>query len=718
MAPSARLFKIRGINPLSIAVIISIATALILRFIWVAQQGFVEFDEGWLVESATIMARQLEGGSKEIFADFKGSPLTVFIMAIPLVIFGDTPEAIMLSSATFGSLGALLVALLALKMYGRTVALVTLVIGAVSPLQILFSRTVALDVYGFFFLCLSYLLVQMGLGKQRADIKNLALFILSGLAISFALSCNYRALACIWLPSLVILVASTDSFIKRIYHIALHLLGFTFGLFSIDSLLKLFFPASRGYFNIFAAQYKHITSKTFGATSSSLIPSLHIQDGINLIHGLWNLDNQAAFVPLGLWALTIPLLLWRGDKRSSDLMLTIIIAIPCAMFSLLTVTAVRGLTVVQPLFAIAAARGLDTLSTRIFKGSDNLRNAALSVIVGVIVIVGLYRSVQGDVIARDNPFEAAFLQTCSKHRTGVITILDSGPEYYAKRAQCPQNIIPMGGGPLELLRIYLKGFRFWVIDAQLSAYMPRLFALWPSFDKRQPDIFVDAPGYVRLDHFIEHTVWSGSTYTSETAKYREWLSRWGARLPIFDLDNHIKPLRWQSGLRDWYTVGDAYVSLASSADTQGGYRIAFNPDLKSAGASATFNLHFNILPRKVGIGLCREGSIIGGCNGFGVTADLKPGYSEYKLLDINSENGASEIGVVNHDKLPRDTTTPLWIVCKEGELLAGLGGDTIFTKRLAGGPDTPKCASLYPSLIAKEGEVLESLNFGGYERPS
>lgn len=718
MNTSDKILKMRGLNQISIALIISIATVLTLRFLWVAPQGFVEFDEGWLVESAVSMAYQLKGGSKEIFADFKGSPLTVFIMSLPIWLFGDTPEAIMFSSAAFGSLGVLLVALLALKMYGRTVAIITLIIGAISPLQILFSRTVALDVYGFFFLCLSYLLVQMGRDKHRTAIKNLAIFILSGLALSFALTSNYRALACIWLPSLIIIVVSTGSLITRIYHIGLHLLGFAFGIFAIDSLLKLFFPASKGYFNIFAAQYQHITSKTFGATSSSLIPSLHIQDGFNLLHGLWKLDNQASLIFLGVWVLAIPILLWRGEKRSSDFMLTIIVAIPCAMFSLLTVTAVRGLTVVQPLFALGAARGLTALSAVIFRRRERVRNAALCGIVAVVFLTGLYRSAQSDVIGRENPFEAAFLQTCSKYKTGIITILDSGPEYYAKRAQCPQNIIPMGGGPVELLKIYLKGFRFWVIDAQLSAYMPRLFALWPSFERRQPDMFVDAPSYVRLDHFIEHTVWSGSTYASETAKYNEWISRWGARLPIFDLSNHIKPLPWRSGLKDWYSVGDAYVSLPSTADSQNGYRIAFNPDIKAPGASASFNLHFNILPRNVGVGLCREGSPTGSCDGFGVIANLKPGHSEYKLLEINSRAGLGELGVVTQDRLPKDTTTPLWIECKSGELSAGFGADTIFSKTLDGGPNNPKCAYLYPALIAKEGEFLEALHFGGYEGQS
>jgi len=336
--------------------------------------------------------------------------------------------------------------------------------------------------------------------------------------------------------------------------------------------------------------------------------------------------------------------------------------------------------------------------------------------VSTVALMGLYRSVQDDVVGRHNPFEAAFAQTCSKYKTGVITILDSGPEYYAKRAQCPQVAMPMGGGPLELLKIYLKGFRFWVVDAQLSAYMPRLFAIWPSFDRRQPDIYVDAPSYVRLDHFIEHTVWSGTTYASEVAKYRKWIDRWGARLPIFDLEKHIKPLSWQNGMRDWYRVGDAYVALASSADAQMGYRIAFDPALKSSGAAASFNLHYNILPKNVGVGLCQEGSNIGSCTGFGITAHLRPGHSEYRLLEIDVKTGISEITSVTSDRLPSDVGAPIWIRCKGDQLSAGFGGDALFNKPLAGTrASSNKCSSFYPALIAREGESLEVLQFGNYE---
>lgn len=676
--------------------------AVVVRFAWLSQQGFVEFDEGWLVESATSMAGHLRGERRDMYLDFKACPITTLISAIPIAIFGSTPAAIMFPSAVMGFLGTLAVALLAYRLYGTFTALIAFTFVAVSPMQTLFSRSVALDTFGFFFLCGCYLLIIHSTPREKLSKRSVIGLFASGLALGLALASNYRALACILLPSGLILIREgiRAGLLPRL--LAIHLSGFAGSLALIDIAMRFFYPVSKGYFHIFSEQYRHIGSKTFGS-ASALLPSLRIQESLSVLSDLWAIDNELVICMAFVWFIILPALLWKGSFRRSDLQLALILGAPFILFSALSVTAVRGVTVAQPLLAVAAARlcSLVINTTHVHRGFVGIALAAMLTVVPTVR--GLYRTSKPDVMGRENPFEVAFRETCSKYQTGVITILDSGPEYYAARQRCPSAIVHMGAGPLDLLETYLRGFRFWLIDAQLSAYKPRLFAIWPVFEKRSPDLFVPAPSYVRLDHFIEHKLWSGTSSTSETVAYQDWIHRWGSRLPVFDLDNHIRPLTWQQGMRDWYQVGDAYVSLPSKQALRGGYRVAWNTELRGSGAAARFNMHFNILPVQVGVGLCDAASSDTYCHGIGVVATISAPEARFALIELSD----TDVRTIKDQSLaqpPVGLHTALSITCTNGRLSVKFGDKSVFDEKLA-----RPCGESYPALITGEGKHLEAL---------
>jgi hypothetical protein len=687
-------------KPFVLACLAALLVAVLLRFAWVDSQGFVEFDEGWLVDSATSMARHLNGQKREFYIDFKACPVTSFIFGLPIAVFGDSPQAIMYPTAFMGLLGVLLVSYLAYRMYGSTAALITLILGAVSPMQNLFSRTVALDTPGFFFLALSYLLIMLPSARDKLSKRTVLLFLGSGISLGLSLASNYRALSCIVLPSLVIIIREGIRFATA-PKLLIHLAGFVGSLITLDVIMRLVYPISKGYFFVFSEQYKHIGGKTFGG-GSGLLPSLHIKDSLNLILSLFDLDNPFTLALVALWILCLPLLIFRGRFRSEDLQLAAILLIPFGMFSILSVTAVRGLTVAQPFLALAAARFLLALSNSGIVGTKTLRTAVVASLVAIPTTFGLYKSIQEDVMGRENPFEVAFRETCAQYNTGVITILDVGPTYYARRLKCPSAIIHMGTGPLHLLKTYLQGNRFWLIDGQFSAYKGRLSALWPAFADQTPDLFIPAPSYIRLDHFVEHTVWSGTTYLDERTAYEEWINRWGARLPVFDLNNKIKALSWQEGQKDWYQVGSAIVSLPSRANAKDGFRITWDPSRLGYETRGRFNIHFNILPVEVGVALCDRGLSKSQCTGVGLLAHVKPAEVEFTLVDL-SESAVKEITSV---KIPPQTLGqggPLWIRCVGNKVVAGSGDKEVLNAQ------SPRlCGESYPALFVREDVALEA----------
>lgn len=684
-------------KPLQIGFIVTLFVAVFLRFAWVGQQGFVEYDEGWLVNAADSMSRHLRGAVREYYVDFKACPVTSFLIAVPMAIFGETPAAIMYPPALMGLLGVCLVSYLAYRMYGPTASLIAFVIGAVSPMQNLFSRTVALDTPGFFFLCLSYLFVTLSPVREPLNRRATLALLFSGFILAIALASNYRALSCVILPSIVIFVREGFR-LSMPKKVAVHLAGFFGGLLTLEALMRLFYPVSKGYFHVFAEQYKHIGGKTFGS-SSGLLPSFNVRDGLNLFHSLIDLDNPITVALSALWLLSLPILLLRGKHRREDLELATILVIPFCMFSLLSVTALRGLTVAQPLLALAAARFITSIGNVNRIGSSVLGRGVLASLIALPTGLGLFRSVQPDVLGRSNGFNDAFKETCAKYSTGIITILDAGPQYYGRWNKCPSTIIQMGTGPAHLVKSFTQGFRFWVIDGQFSAYKPRLERIWPAFERVPPDLFIPAPSYIRLDHFVEHTVWSGTTFLQERTSYEEWIKRWGARLPVFDLNNHIKPLTWQAGMKDWYGVGTSFVALASNNNAVDGLRLAWNPEAKGTKVSAVFNIHHNILPVEAGLGLCETDSATGKCEGVALVVNAKATGFEFTVSDVKN----SSLRTITSTQVPPSNLKPVWLRCENNTITAGYEETEVISVT------SPRpCAPAHPALIVREGHILEA----------
>lgn len=691
--------------PARYLVLVSVAVLLgsFLRLAWVAEQGFMEYDEGWLIDAASSMSLRLKGGH-DIYVDFKASPVTIFLTALPIALFGQTAASIMYPPAILGVLGVFCSALVAQRLYGPLTAVITLLIGAVSPMQVLFSRTAAIDTPGFFFLGASYVAIVWSIPRSKLSVRDTILFFASGGLLGLSLAANYRALSCLFLPALVIIIREGLRVLtaKKLF---VHFLGFISSLGLLELALRFAYPPplSTGFWGAFKDQYYHIASKTFGQTSSSFLPSLHIKDGLNLLLSVKDLDNVVALALAAIWLVLFPFLIWRGSRRVSDLQLGVLVVIPIILFGLLTQTAARGLTVTQPFFALAAARGIILLAQLpLVRGMRIGSSIVIITLTAVTTAFGFYRSVQADVLGTRNAFDMAFKETCVKHNTGVILELDRGPGFYARRLNCKTSVLGMGASLSTLAKTHLEGYRFWLIDGQFSVYKDRFRDIWPSFEKRQPDLFIPAETYIRLDHFASHALWLGSTYAQERQHYDEWISKWGARLPVFDLSKHILPLEWNGGSDGWYRVGDAIVAIPSAAQATDAYKVAWDSSRSGKGTQGRFIIpDYLERPVSFGVGIC-DSKFNLQCDGFGFVVAATNTGLEAKLLKLHGSQEV-ELVTVPMPKKYLDQATPVWIRCESGAISAGFDDAGVATYQAG-----DRCGSYSPALVARTDMPAES----------
>jgi hypothetical protein len=621
-----------------------------------------------------------------------------------MAIWGQTLQSIMYPSALLGLLGVVLTALVARRLYDPQTAVITLLIGAVSPMQVLFSRTVAVDAPGFFFLAASYLAIVWGSARSELSRKQgFALFV-SGIMLALSIAANYRALSCVFLPALVIIVREGPR-LTTLKKLSCHLLGFVACLILLDCTMRVVYPPplSNGFWGAFRDQYHHISSKTFGQGSPSLLPSLHIKDGLNLFLSVVDLDNPIALALLVLWTLTFPLLFWKGAQRVADLQLGVLVITPIILFGMLTQTAARGLTVTQPFFALAAARGIVQVSRLpLFRDRVMVGKLILAGLVSLVTGVGFFKSIQPDVLGTRNAFELAFQETCVKYNTGVILELDRGPGFYARNLNCKTSVIGMDANPYNLTKIYQQGHRFWLIDGQFFAYRDRFRYLWPSFERRSPDFYIPAETYIRLDHFTSHALWLGSTYAKERQNYDDWVKMWGARLPVFDLTKHIAPLDWSGGSDSWYRVGDAIVAMPLGE--QNGFRAAWDSSKSGSGAQGHFNIpDYLEQPAHFGIGIC-DSKQSAKCDGFGAFIVATNAGLEAKLLKLTSSS-FQELSSVPMPKTYLNRSTRVWIGCDAGKLVAGFNDTTVLSHKLSG-----DCVQYNPAFVAQANKPMEGLD--------
>ena len=685
--------------------ILALGLGVFLRFAWVAEQGFMGYDEGWLVESAASMAAQLRGASRNIYVDFKSSPVTIFLTALPIAIFGESSATIMYPPALLGLLGVICSALVAHRLYGQLTALITLVLGAVSPMQVLFSRTAAIDSPGFFFLGMSYLAIMLSMPRKKLCLKEGAILLGSGALLGLSLAANYRCLSCLFIPSLIIIIREGAQF-EALKKLCIHIAGFILCLALIDVVIRLAYPypLSDGFYGAFKAQYQHISSKSFGHGGVGLLPSLHIKDGWNLLLSLMDLDNTLMLVLGAVWVLSFPLLMWQGSNRLSDLQLGAIVIVPIFLFSMLTQTAARGATVTQPFFALAAARCIVALAQLSFiRRFGRAPRLVLTMLVAIPTATGFYKSIQPDVLGTRNAFDLAFQETCVKYKTGLIVELDRGPGFYAKRLNCKTSSIGGGVSHYGLAKRYFEGYRFWLIDGQFSVYRDNFKYLWPSFENRQPDFFIPAETYIRLDHFTSHAFWLGTTYKQERKHYEEWIGKWGARLPVFDLSKHITPLGWKGSSEGWYRVGGAIVSMPSSGPAKDELMVTWDSSNSGTGAVARFNLPDYIdHPIHVGVGMCEStpGNL---CNGFGVFTIANNAGLEMILIELTLSR-AKELAKVTLPNTWLNRTSKLWVRCVGQTLTAGYDSTTVINQDGAW-----QCRNYSPAFVAKADTPVEAL---------
>lgn len=184
----------------------------------------------------------------------------------------------------------------------------------------------------------------------------------------------------------------------------------------------------------------------------------------------------------------------------------------------------------------------------------------------------------------------------------------------------------MGSTLADIVKAFDRGYQYWLVDGQFSVYGHALGYVWPAFDDLHPQMLIPAATYIRLDHFVEHTVYMHDTYAEEVRRYKAWLRRWGPNLPVYDLTRLVAPLAWRGSSADWYRVGCGIVAMEKPDASSKCYRVVWDDARPADVVEATIAVDYNRLPFQGGLALHAE-------NGAGTAL----------YLDLRREEGVASI---------------------------------------------------------------------------
>jgi hypothetical protein len=240
------------------------------------------------------------------------------------------------------------------------------------------------------------------------------------------------------------------------------------------------------------------------------------------------------------------------------------------------------------------------------------------------------------VLGRSNPFRAAFQQVGkgvggTSGDPGILVILDHAvPDLYAVETKRRIARLGMGSTLADVVKAVGRGYRYWLVDGQFSVYGNSFGYVWPAFDTLHPQMLIPATSYIRLDHFVEHTIQSSTTYTEEVQNYSAWLDRWGPNLAVYDLAQLVAPLAWRGSSADWYRVGSGIVAMERASPK--GYRVVWDEARPANVVEATTAVDFNRLPLEGGLALRAEGG-----SGFALYLDLRREEGIASIVQLTSE---------------------------------------------------------------------------------
>jgi len=616
--------------------LIVLTLAAVLRFAYLIDQGVLEYDEGWLVEVAQRSAAEWLNGGLKSYSDYKSSPTTWASVLLPLRLFGNSPSSLLYPFALYGVLAVVGLMWLAALAYGRRTALLAGLLLAVSPMHVLYSRTVGVDSPGAAFVLLSYALLFLSF-RGKAGSENTFGCFFAGIAMGLGATANYKGFACCLVP-LAMLCPLARS-VRRLVQCAFaYLGGFLALLVTWDLALRVVFPGSGGYIlRTFKDPPHMLHPGSWGG--GGLLSLSHVREPDFYLRTLKDLDNPAA---LALAAL-LPFLIWGAwnsvPERRSDYAILIAILGPGLVFFFLNFKAPREISFIQPLIALAAARSIQLIyrtCRRLYP--PILRPILPAVLAAVAITWGFVRSLSPDVLGRSNPFRAAFQQVGkgvggTSGNPGVLVILDhAGPDFYAAETKRRIERVGMGYTLADFVKAVGRGYQYWLVDGQFSVYKNFLAFVWPAFDTLDPQMLIPAASYIRLDHFVEHTIQSSTTYTEEVRNYSAWLDRWGPNLPVYDLTQLVAPLAWRGSSADWHRVGSGIVAMERADASPKGYRVVWDEARPANVVEATISVDFNRLPLEGGVTLRAESGL-----GFALYFDLRKEEGVASIVPLTPE---------------------------------------------------------------------------------
>jgi 4-amino-4-deoxy-L-arabinose transferase-like glycosyltransferase len=686
------------------SVFLVVALAVVLRFVYLIDQGVLEYDEGWLIDVAQRSAVEWLHGGLKSYSDYKSSPTTWASVLLPLRLFGFSPSSIQYPFALYGVLAVLAIMWLGSLAYGPRTAVVAGLLLAVSPMHILYSRTVGVDSPGAAFVLLAYALLFFSF-RGKAGVRNTVGCFLAGIAMGLGATANYKGFACCLVP-LVMLWPLAHSVRQLVKCAFAYFCGFMTLLVAWDLALTVLFPGSGGYIRRTFKNPPHMLHSTLWG-EGGLLSLPHIREPGFYLRTLLDLDNPAA---LALAAL-LPFLAWMAwnsvSERRSDLAVLIAILGPGLVFFLLNFKAPREISYIQPLTAIAAARSVQL----IWRTCRRLYPAVLlpvlpAALVATAAIWGLVRSLSPDVLGRSNPFRAAFQVVKgaggAPRDPGVLVILDqAGPDLYAAETGRRIARVQMGATLADFVQAFDRGYRYWLVDGQFSVYGDSLKYIWPAFDTVRPQMLIPAASYIRLDHFVEHTIQSRKTYSEEVAQYSAWLERWGPNLPMYDLTRLVAPLGWRGSSADWYRVGRGIVAMDRADTSSNSYRVVWNEARPAGVIEATMAVDPNRLPFEGGIALQAGDSA-----SLALYLDLQKEGCTASIVPLTSR-GARGAAVASCKTPAADLIRSLRLSWSDGAVRAFINGSAVLSLSRAQPP-----GPMFGGLVASPAKRFDVVGYG------
>jgi hypothetical protein len=615
--------------------LIILTLAVVLRFTYLIDQGVLEFDEGWLIEVAQRSAIELSHGGLKSFSDHKSSHTSWASLLLSFRLFGISPSSIQYPFALYGVLGVVSVMWLAALAYGQRTSLLAGLLLAVSPMHVLYSRTVVIETPGATFVLLAYAFLFLSI-RRKAGSEYTVGCLLGGIAMGLAVTANYKAVVGCLVPLLALcfLARSGRRFVRSA---CAYLVGFLVVLLAWDLALRVVFPGSGGYVHAFLSTDKS-AFRGFGSVGD-LLSRFQVREPDYYLRALLDLDNPAVLA-LAALLLFLSWMPWNSvpDRRSDHALLIAILG-PALVFFFATFKAPRAFSFIQPLIALAAARSIQLIHRICCRlNPAMLRPILPAALAAVATTWGLVRSLSPDVVGRSNPFRTAFQQVGkgrggTSAKPGILVILDRAvPDLYAAETGRQIARIGMGATLADVVKAVDRGYGYWLVDGQFSVYRQSLEYVWPAFDNLDPQMLIPAANYIRLDHFVEHTVYLNTTYSEEVQKYSAWLHRWGPNLPVYDLTQLVAPLAWRGSSADWYRVGSGIVAMDRANASPTVYRIVWDDARPANVVEATIALSYNRLPIEGGVALRAEGG-----TGVALYLDLRREGSVASIVPLTSE---------------------------------------------------------------------------------